>query len=1029
MNNTIKNIAALLLLSLGLSGFAQQEVAGKRYDSYKGLVMAGYQGWFDAPDDGAGRGWYHYKGRDGFKPGSCSVDFWPDVSEYEKVYKTEFRFKDGSPAYTFSSHDASTVHTHFRWMREYGIDGVFLQRFVGEIAGSSGKAHFDTVLQSAMDAARKNDRAISIMYDLSGMPSNGAEVVLQDAREWMQRYALLKREAYPNYLYHNGKPLIAVWGIGFNDNRSYGFKEAQIIIDGLKEMGFSILIGVPTYWRELKDDTLPNKALHRLIKKCDVVLPWFVGRYDEASYPPFAQRIKDDQVWCKANNIDYVPLCYPGFSWKNLKGPDTKTTDRNGGSFLWKQIHGAISGGAEMLYIAMFDEIDEGTAIFKCLQKERVPLNGKGAFEGIENNLETDHYLWLTGEAGKWLKGTDGYSSAMPIRKQPSASSPITLLDLRYLSAKNSDRQEDVETIWDELHTIATLQGVVNREKPQLYIKYVEESGRCIDDYWWDKYRAEGEWLSGKDTCLLPDVMAVIARYAHQVNGLVVYDSHVPATSNVASAIAGIESLLAVRYDTNPASLYQQILRSGLTLPEKVRLVNEDGSSLFTGKGYLPGTEIPSSGSVKNDPYLWFIEKYMKKGRCNTAYAAYYIDQYWRQQPKAAVPNHHTLTNHDFFVSKKGFFFDLSPWGDEPATDDPGQRPGTDLNTLQQMLRLAYEQNRGQKMCYIGGFPSWAYKYTQHAGGIHEDVPTEWEFSRIISAYNAFKDADAIGYGALANASFWQHFPLKKEYAQDWISRETLKERGYLDKKGKVKAKKRNYIIFYVGDYDASSWITQRTPTIWDDANRGTLPLMWCVSPVLQERVPMVLHNFRATATANDYFAAADNGAGYLMPGMLQEPRPLSGLPSGLDAWARHCKKYYQQWGLTITGFVIDGHGPGLNERGLDCYASFSPNGIVPQKIPLTLLYKHMPVIRSDEDVNDDDPRKAAARIVERVSKRPVPFHWFRNILKTPSWYVQVMEEVHKLDPTIELLDAPAFFELYRMYLEQTPQAAHGDLK
>lgn len=82
-------------------------------------------------------------------------------------------------------------------------------------------------------------------------------------------------------------------------------------------------------------------------------------------------------------------------------------------------------------------------------------------------------------------------------------------------------------------------------------------------------------------------------------------------------------------------------------------------------------------------------------------------------------------------------------------------------------------------MCYIGGFPSWAYKYTMHASGIHDDVPTEWEFSRIISAYNAFKDADAISYGALANASFWQHFPTKKKYTQDWISHKELQKEDY----------------------------------------------------------------------------------------------------------------------------------------------------------------------------------------------------------------------------------------------------------
>ena len=42
---------------------------------------------------------------------------------------------------------------------------------------------------------------------------------------------------------------------------------------------------------------------------------------------------------------------------------------RNKGSFLWKQLMGAIRAGAEMIYVAMFDEIDEGTAIFKCAKK------------------------------------------------------------------------------------------------------------------------------------------------------------------------------------------------------------------------------------------------------------------------------------------------------------------------------------------------------------------------------------------------------------------------------------------------------------------------------------------------------------------------------------------------------------------------------------------------------------------------------------------------------------------------------------
>jgi hypothetical protein len=604
---------------------------------------------------------------------------------------------------------------------------------------------------------------------------------------------------------------------------------------------------------------------------------------------------------------------------------------------------------------------------------------------------------------------------------------PVGMLDLEFTLQVEEGNQQSINNAWDYTHTIASLQGIVNRTTPQLYIFLVKNGNADVDRYWWNKYRTPGKWLAKRDTVVYKNVADVIAAYKKQIKGAVVYDPNVQATSNVASSVAGVEDLIVVRYDTNPNSLYSQIITSGPKLPVKISLVNKDGSSLFTGKGTIPGTGRASSGSAKNDAYLWFLEKYMKTGRVNTKYGAYYIDQQWLKNPFLANRNHHTLTNHDFFISRKGFFFDLSPWADEAATDDPTQTPGTDVNTLKELLLTAYNQNKGG-YAYLGGFPPWAFKYTKHAKGRHEDVATEWEYSRIISAYNAFKDADAIGYGALANASFWQHFPLKKEYKQDWVTKAELQKKGYLNADGKIDYKGRNFLVFYVGDYDASSWVSQTTPTLWDDPNRGKVPMMWCISPVLAERVPMAMDYRRESATANDYFAAADNGAGYLMPGMLQAPRPLSGLPDGLDAWVAHNKPYYKQWGLTITGFIIDGQAPPLNQKGLDAYAAFSPNGIVPQKVPLTLLHGDMPVMRSDADVNED-PVKAAQIIYDRIQKRKIPFHWFRNILKSPSWYVQVVAELKKLDPNIELLTAPDFFELYRTYLKENPDAAQGKIR
>ena len=195
----------------------------------------------------------------------------------------------------------------------------------------------------------------------------------------------------------------------------------------------------------------------------------------------------------------------------------------------------------------------------------------------------------------------------------------------------------------------------------------------------------------------------------------------------------------------------------------------------------------------------------------------------------------------------------------------------------------------------------------------------------------------------------------------------------------------------------------------------------------------MVMHHLWTSATDKDFFVAADNGAGYLNPGLLQQglhpedPRPVSSLPSGLEAWREHCQKYYTQWGLTVTGFIIDGFAPPMNSAVLDCYQTFSPNGIVAQKVPLTSLHKGMPILRSDYDLYGAS-EAAAKRILERIGERPIPFHWFRTILYSPRWHFETIAEMKKRYNSVEVLDAPTFFELYRRWLEQTPEAAAGNI-
>ena len=117
------------------------------FKSIRNLVMAGYQGWFNTPEDGAGLGWKHFEKEKEFKPGKCTIDLWPDVSEYKKTYETAFKLPDETPAKVFSSYDASTTDLHFKWMKQYGIDGVFMQRFVVSIRNQKGKDRLSKVVK------------------------------------------------------------------------------------------------------------------------------------------------------------------------------------------------------------------------------------------------------------------------------------------------------------------------------------------------------------------------------------------------------------------------------------------------------------------------------------------------------------------------------------------------------------------------------------------------------------------------------------------------------------------------------------------------------------------------------------------------------------------------------------------------------------------------------------------------------------------------------------------------------------------
>lgn len=425
MNRKLFPLAGLLLL-MGLWGNAQtKHNKTSLYPTCKGLVMAGYQGWFRAAGDGSGSTHFAYGNED-----RSGIDMWPDVSEYEKTYETPFKLKDGKTARFFSSVDQSTTELHFKWMEQYGVDGVFMQRFFSTARNRDAGAA--TVLKNAFAAASRHKRAIAIMYDLSGLKAKGEDcsALIEDWKYLVDSLKVTNQAGAKTYLQQNGRPVVAIWGIGFPD-RPYNIRNIGIerLIDFLQNDpvygGCAVMLGVPNAWRELRGDCINDPYLHTLIKQADIVLPWSVQRYSPLLHNDM-DRYRDDLLadmeWCRENHVDYVPCVYPGFSWHNLSRyefPDdvkpSGSIPRQGGRFYWQMLSTAIASGSSMLYVAMFDEVNEGTAIFKGSDNPPVSSKPETAFINMDGK-PSDLYLWLTGQAAKMLRKEQPLVFKMPER-------------------------------------------------------------------------------------------------------------------------------------------------------------------------------------------------------------------------------------------------------------------------------------------------------------------------------------------------------------------------------------------------------------------------------------------------------------------------------------------------------------------------------------------------------------------------------------------------------------------------------------
>lgn len=386
-----------------------------------GKVMAGYQGWFRTPNDVEDKGWGHWhRGGSNFAREDVTVDMWPYMAEYDYAdwkLADQLTLENSDDAYVFSSADYQIVKKHFHWMRKYNVDGVYLQRFITPTETSNPQF----VLHNVMRAAAEEGRVWAIEYDISSLPNNNDpasyNTIVNDWQFLVNDCGILNS---PRYLHENGKPVVFVWGFGFAD-RGHSVQLANDVINYFKNQGLYVIGGSPRDWSSATGDWLSHYQSY------DQILAWQNGWGLNTSQMQDFKNTADN--W----GIKYLPHVWPGFSWRNLKRlANNDYFSRNGGQYYWDYIHLALNTGFDQIFIGMFDEYDEATAIlpmsndhpsetFSYTDPDTGATSQIGGFvDNNETNAGTSPFWWLrlSGAAKDVLDGKLSLSSTMPLESQ-----------------------------------------------------------------------------------------------------------------------------------------------------------------------------------------------------------------------------------------------------------------------------------------------------------------------------------------------------------------------------------------------------------------------------------------------------------------------------------------------------------------------------------------------------------------------------------------------------------------------------------
>lgn len=584
--------------------------------------------------------------------------------------------------------------------------------------------------------------------------------------------------------------------------------------------------------------------------------------------------------------------------------------------------------------------------------------------------------LAATGLGGASLINASGIATAAPGKRGRG----VTWTPGRLLPTFGTPGHLHAATV-EDLHgddqlLLTTLQGLVNRSKPELYFNYDAEPGNP-DQAWLDGFDADRVTVH-------EDPLSLIDKYKRVASGAIIFDPEVPDSVNVATTLAGLRDAVvasAEQVETHGLKIIED-LRGRFTGQSKVQIYRWLYDELWPQCEQRLISGLPPTRVVDVDGVTWReVARETEQIRDSSNRQELTIDVSAELGGEAVYVKFGDAFGNDGWGASVA---SLTATADGTVIADFAAGSDEEAEFLVEggNSSIGGDQNR-----FADGGNFFIYRFEPPEGTTSLTVTVDIWNQFLISATDTaptrvepfpyFRDyvvatkamvvwLDPNGEPGELLAEIMAGTERTTPY-MGWFSNDVAGEWGGVDlaatqevevvpadfymngtvhggvpahistkirKPAKVPLENKIYVTMTVGEGDNIQYCQRHMRALWDNPDRGRAPTNWTISPLLADAGPAIYRYYQQTATENDLLVCGPSGAGYTYGGSwpgdsFNDYADVSQTylkATGLDLVYAYNNRDENGW-IPIGGAVLDAYRERTQLKGI--FQSWDGGGVI----------------------------------------------------------------------------------------------------